>query len=89
MALNIKNQEVEQLVSEVSAITGESKTEVVRKALQERKAQLAFRTATTNRKTRVIQFLEQEVWSGIPINQLGRKLTKEEEEALLGYEDTV
>ncbi|HYU35177.1 MAG TPA: type II toxin-antitoxin system VapB family antitoxin [Thermoanaerobaculia bacterium] len=33
MALNIKSPEVEELVAEVSAMTGESKTEAVRRAL--------------------------------------------------------
>ena len=45
MALNIKNAEVERLVEEISRLTGESKTEAVRRALEERKGRLAFRVA--------------------------------------------
>ena len=45
MALNIKNEAVERLVAEVARLAGESKTEAVRRALEERKARLAYRLA--------------------------------------------
>ena len=45
MALNIKNAAVERLVEEVARLSGESKTEAVRRALEERKARLAYRVA--------------------------------------------
>ena len=38
MALNIRNPEAEKLASDLAALTGESKTEAVRKALQDRLA---------------------------------------------------
>ena len=41
MALNIKNAEVEALAAEIARITGESKTEAVRRALAERKTRLS------------------------------------------------
>lgn len=34
MALNIKNREVERLAAEIAALTGESKTEAIRRALE-------------------------------------------------------
>ena len=40
MALNIKNDEVERLAKEVSELAHESKTEAIRKALEERKLRL-------------------------------------------------
>src|SRR5215208_644444 len=43
VALNIKNAEVERLAEEVARLTGESKTEAVRRALSERKQRLAHR----------------------------------------------
>ena len=43
MAVNIKNERVERLINEVAALTGESKTEAVRKALEERRDRLAPR----------------------------------------------
>jgi antitoxin VapB len=36
VALNIRNPEAEQLAAELAALTGESKTEAVRKALYDR-----------------------------------------------------
>ena len=42
MALNIKNASVENLALELSQLTGESKTEAIRRALEERKQRLAF-----------------------------------------------
>jgi len=36
MALNIRNEEAEKLAAEVAKLAGESKTEAVRKALQDR-----------------------------------------------------
>lgn len=85
MPLNIKNQEVERLVAEVAALTGESKTEAVRKALKERRARLAFREASNNRPARLRRFLEHEVWPKMPEDEIGRRLSREEEEAILGF----
>jgi len=40
MALNIKNPEVERLATEVAQLARETKTEAIRRALEERKARL-------------------------------------------------
>ncbi|MFP3883597.1 MAG: type II toxin-antitoxin system VapB family antitoxin [Actinomycetota bacterium] len=40
MPLNIRNPEAERLATEVAELTGETKTEAVRKALEDRLAQL-------------------------------------------------
>jgi len=85
MALNIKNAEVERLAEEISRLTGENKTEAVRRALEERRGRLAFRIADNNRAARLRSFLELEVWAVVPKEQLGRRLSKAEEEAILGY----
>ena len=85
MALSIKNDEVERLVSEVARLTGESKTEAVRRALEDRRSRLAFQVADRNREARIDRFLEQELWPHVPPAELGRRLTREEEEAILGY----
>ena len=85
MALNIKNAEVERLAEEISRLTGESKTEAVRRALEERKGRLAYRVSNDNRAERLRVFLEREVWPVIPAEHLGRRLTKDEEEAILGF----
>ena len=85
MALNIKNETVERLVTEVARLAGETKTEAVRRALEERKARLAFRVTENNRGARIRRFLENEVWPQIPEQELGRPLTKDEKEKILGY----
>ena len=85
MAINIKNSEVEKLVAEISSITGENKTEAVRRALEERRERLAFRVDGESRASRLRRFLEQEVWPIVPKEEVGRTLTSEEEEAILGY----
>jgi antitoxin VapB len=85
MALNIKNSEVERLVDEVAKIAGESKTEAVRKALEERRERLAFQVPPRDRRAEVMRYLEREVWPRIPRELLGRGLSKEEQEEILGY----
>jgi len=85
MALNIKNADVERLVTELARLTGESKTETVRRSLLERKERLSFRVAAADRTARALRFLETEVWPTIPKDERGRRLTSEEEDAILGY----
>lgn len=85
MPLNIKNLEVERLVSEIATLTGESKTEAVRRALKERRARLAFSEAGDNRAARLRRFLEQEAWPAMPAGELGRRLSRDEEEEILGF----
>jgi antitoxin VapB len=84
MALNIKNPEVERLASELAEITGESKTEAVRKALEQRKASLSV-GINRGKRDRWVEFLESEIWPNLPKEQRGRRLSKEEEEAILGF----
>lgn len=84
MPLNIKNPHVERLVAEVSEMTGETKTEAVRKALLERKRRLAFRHGRRDRSAEIQRFLEREVWTRIPAEQLGRPPDEEEVERILG-----
>ena len=66
MALNIKNDEVTRLTEELSKLTGESKTEVIRKALIERKKSLNLQMFFVDKKKRLINFFEQEIWPQIP-----------------------
>lgn len=84
MALNIKNGEVERLASEVARLTGESKTEAIRRALAERRTRLKS-ASHDSRRGRVLRFLEKKVWPGLPRNQRGRRLTRAEEDDILGY----
>ena len=84
MALNIKNQDVERLAKEVSAVTGETKTEAIRRALAERH----LRVATDRGElpaARLRRFLEDELWPRVPDEERGRRLSRAEEDELLGY----
>ena len=84
MAMNIKNAEVERLAAEVARLTGESKTEAIRRALDERRGRL--RNASTNdRRARVLKFLEKKVWRTLPKAHVGRRLSHAEEDEILGY----
>jgi antitoxin VapB len=67
----------------VAASGGESKTEAVRRALEDRRSRLAPRV--TDRAGRIDLFLEQELWPRVPRAELGRRLSREEEESILGY----
>jgi len=84
MALNLKNAEVERLAAEVARLTGETKTEAIRRALDERRRRLTSPTGDARRE-RVLRYLKAKVWSKVPSHQLGRTLTREEEDAILGY----
>jgi antitoxin VapB len=84
MALNIKNGEVERLAAEVARLTGESKTEAIRRALEERRGRLKS-TSSDIRRARVLRFLEKKVWPTVPKAQAGRRLTRAEEDGILGY----
>jgi antitoxin VapB len=84
MALNLKNADVERLAAEVARLTGESKTEAIRRALEERRQRLKG-ASTVRRRARVLAFLRANVWSSIPQAQRGRRLTRKEEDAILGY----
>lgn len=85
MALNIKNPEVERLAAEVADLTGETKTEAVRRALAERRARLRTRVTRAGRAERVRRFLEAEVWARVPEDQVGRAPDRAERERILGY----
>lgn len=84
MALNIKNADVERLAEELARLTGESKTEAIRKALDERRRRLKG-PSLTERRQRVVRFLKRDIWPTIPKKFLGRRPTGNEEDDILGY----
>ncbi len=85
MPLNIKNAEVEALVEDVARLARETKTEAVRRALLERRERLVLRVAGEDRRARLGRFLESEVWPVVPADERGRRLSREQEDELLGY----
>lgn len=85
MSLNIKNQRVERVLDEVTAITGESKTEAVRRALEERRDRLARNAPDLHPADRLRRLLVREIWPAIPAALQGTRLSKADEEQILGY----
>lgn len=84
MALNIKNEDVERLATEVARLTGESKTEAIRRALEDRRRRLTG-VSRAERRQRILALLERSVWPKLPRGERGRRLTRAEEDEILGY----
>ena len=85
MALNIKDRETERLAAQVAAMTGESKTRAVRVVLQERRERLALRVVRRDRTRDLLRLLEEETWPHIPRAALGKRLSRKQRDAVLGY----
>lgn len=85
MALSIKDRETTRLAAEVAALAGESKTQAIKVALQERKARLVARGRAHDRHADFVRFLETEVWPRVPRTMLGRRTTKQKRKEILGF----
>jgi hypothetical protein len=85
MAMNIKNAKVERLAEELANITGESKTAVILRSLEERRSRIDSGRSGKRRLAQVLDFLEREIWPSVPRKLLGRPVTKKERERILGY----
>ena len=85
MALNIKSERVERLLDDVAAMTGETKTEAVRRALEERRERLMQSRRYADPVARLWRVMEREVWPTVPASILGQPIAKADEDTLLGY----
>jgi len=85
MALTIKNPDVERLLDELIQMTGESKTEAVRRALEERRQRLSPKSGLQRDESSLLTFLQTEIWPQIPAELLGVHLPKADKEEILGY----
>jgi len=83
--MNIKNDRVERLAEELAHMTGETKTAVILRALEERKERIALGSLGKPRLAQALDFLEREIWPNIPRKFMGRRVTKSERERILGY----
>jgi len=63
----------------------ETKTEAIRRALEERKMRLAPGRPARLTKEQLREFFEREIWPHVPPDVLGKPVTKEEREQILGY----
>jgi len=61
----------------------ETTTEAIRRALLERRARL--RASGKGGSKGLEAYLERNVWPFVPPSELGRALTREEEDEILGY----
>jgi antitoxin VapB len=88
LALTIQDPELEQLAEEVAGLAHETKTEAIRKALEERRSRLNTEPPKVVRSgsvgERMQAFLERDVWPFLPPGERGKTLTKEETEELIG-----
>ena len=87
MSLNIENEEVERLANEVARLAHETTTEAIRQALVERLARLEGRSGTGGRQS-LRRYLELKVWPVMPASELGRVMSREEKDQILGYGPT-
>ena len=85
MALNIKNVDIERLAGEVANLAHETKTEAIRRALVERRARLQARAGKPAGRKSLREYLERNVWPLVPPGELGRVMSREEKDQILGY----
>jgi antitoxin VapB len=53
--------------------------------MEPRAANAIRRGRPENRRAAALRFLEHEVWPLVPADQLGRRLSRDERDAILGY----
>ena len=85
MALTIKNVEVERLATEVAQLTGESKTQAIKVALQERRLRLASGIDPAARTAALLEFMEREIWARVPAELRGQPHDSARDDEILGY----
>ena len=85
MGLNIKNADVERLAAEVAKLAHETKTEAIRRALLERRARLRAKVGRPAARMGLRAYLEKNVWPMMPPAEMGRVLSREQEDHILGY----
>ncbi len=79
MALNIKDEETDKLAREVAERAGESLTEAIRIALQERLQRLSGRSRAATQREKIYEILER-------VDALPRKTDPTDDE-ILGYDE--
>jgi antitoxin VapB len=83
VALNLKKREVERLQTAVARLTGESTTEAIRRALEERRSRL-IAASGRGKRARILKLLHGQIWPSVPKKELERRLTRTRDEVLLG-----
>lgn len=78
MALIIKDRGVERLAASVAALTGETKTQTIRRAIEERTERLTLDAARKDRRAEMRHFLERTIWPNVPKRLCGLLTRKED-----------
>ena len=73
------------LIKRIQELTGESKNDVLTRSLDERLRRLTTPLDQSERKQRILHFLETSVWSSLPDAALGQRITQDQEDEILGY----
>ena len=63
----------------------ETKTEAIRRALEERRARLQLRAGKPGGRKNLREYLEHDVWPLVPEGESGRVMSREEEDGIVGY----
>jgi len=82
MALHIEDAQIEALARALSEREGVPVEDVVRDSLQARQSQ-----AVSDRRTRILKALHEEIWPTIPAELRRKPISKADEEALIGLDE--
>jgi len=85
VALTIKNPEVERLATEVAKLTGETKTQAIKVALEERRRRLASGIDPAARTAELLEFMEREIWAHVPADLRGQPHDSARDDEIVGY----
>lgn len=85
MAIQIKNPAVTRLAAELALLTGDNRTEAIRKALEEKKARLSARLVQRTRSAELARTLGREICSLMREGSRKNVLTPAEVQELLAY----
>jgi antitoxin VapB len=85
VALTIKNVDVERLAAEVAQLTGESKTQAIRVALEERRRRLTSGVDPAARTAEALEWAEREIWAHVPAELHGQPHDSPRDDAIVGY----
>ncbi len=85
MPINVKDPDVIKLATRLAALTGESKTEAIRRALEERISRVSLASAQSTRRAELVRVLGCKSNSMIRPGRRKTSLTAEEVQELLAY----
>lgn len=66
-------------------MTPENEADATRLALLERRARLRAHEDQTNGRSSLRGYMERSVWPQVPTGELGRVMSRDEEDRILGY----